>query len=64
MHLKKGIGYSEGMKLVNGLDINEITRIGVERGMERGIEIGRDREKHVWDAAGHSSICITVARPP
>jgi hypothetical protein len=30
------------MKLVNGLDINEITRIGVERGMERGIEIGRD----------------------
>jgi hypothetical protein len=60
----KGIGYSEGTKLVNGLDINEITRIGVERGIERGIEIGRDREKRIWDAAGHSSICITVARPP
>ena len=56
----KGIGYSEGTKLVNGLDINEIMRIGVER----GIEIGRDKEKHAWGAAGHSNICIKVARPP
>jgi hypothetical protein len=60
----KEFGYSEGTKLVNGLDINEITRIGVERGIERGIEIGRDQEKRVWDAAGHSNICIAVARPP
>jgi hypothetical protein len=60
----KGIGYSEGTKLVDGLDINELTRIGVERGIERGIEIGRDREKRAWGAAGHSNICITVARPP
>ena len=40
----KGIGYSEGTRLVNGLEVNEITRIGVERGIERGIEIGRDRD--------------------
>ena len=60
----KGIGYSEGTRLVNGLEVNEITRIGVERGIERGIEIGRDRERRIWDAAGHSNTCITVARPP
>lgn len=60
----KKISYSEGIKLVNGLEIDEIMRIGVERGIERGIEIGRDREKCAWDAASHSNICITVARPP
>src|SRR6202522_690687 len=60
----KEFGYSEGTKMINGLDVNDITRIGVERGIERGIEIGRDREKRVWDAAGHGNICIMVARPP
>ena len=38
----KGIGFSEGTRLINGLDVNEITRIGVDRGIEQGIEIGRD----------------------
>src|SRR6202522_4728506 len=38
----KEFGYSEGTKMINGLDVNDITRIGVERGIERGIEIGRD----------------------
>src|SRR5271168_1145405 len=50
--------------MIEGLDVNEITRIGVERGIERGIEIGRDQEKRIWDAAGHSNVCITVAQPP
>ena len=36
----KKIGYSEGTKLVNGLEIDEITRIGVERGNRE-----RDRDR-------------------
>ena len=28
------------------------------------MRLRRDREKRAWDAAGHSNICITVARPP
>jgi len=64
----KQIGYSEGTQMVDGIDINEVLRTGVEKGIEkgieRGIEIGRDREKHTWGAAGHSTTCITVARPP
>ena len=64
----KRIGYSEGAQMVDGIDINEVLRTGVEKGIEkgieRGIEIGRDREKRAWGAAGHSNVCITVARPP
>jgi len=53
-------GYTEGAKLFEGADISEITKTAVEQ----GIEIGRNREKCAWGAAGHSTICITVARPP
>jgi hypothetical protein len=60
----KKIGYSEGTKFVGGIDIDEVLKTGVERGIERGIEIGRDQEKRAWGAAGHSNVCITVARPP
>ena len=49
---------------MSGLNINKVTKIGVEREIERGIEIGRDQEKHAWGVASHSSICITVACPP
>ena len=64
----KQIGCSEGAQMVNGMDIKEVLKIGFEKGnksgIETGIEIGRDREKRAWGAAGHSSTCITVARPP
>ncbi|KAF8970685.1 hypothetical protein BDZ97DRAFT_57021 [Flammula alnicola] len=60
----KKIGYSEGATLVDGMDINEVLKTGVERGVEKGIAIGRDWEKRAWDAAGHSNACITVACPP
>jgi len=53
-------GYSEGAKLFEGADVNEISKVAAEK----GIEIGRDREKRAWGAAGHSDKCITVARPP
>ena len=53
-------GYSEGAKLFEGADVNEISKVAAER----GIEIGRNREKRAWGAAGHSTKCITVARPP
>jgi hypothetical protein len=64
----KRIGYSEGAQMVNGMDINEVLKTGFEKGnesgIEMGIEIGQDREKRAWGAAGHSTTCITVARPP
>jgi len=64
----KRIGYSEGAQMVDGIDINEVLKTGFEKGnesgIETGIEIGRDREKRAWGAAGHSTTCITVARPP
>ena len=54
--------------MVDGMDINEVLKTGFEKGnesgIETGIEIGRDREKCAWGAAGHSTTCITVARPP
>src|SRR6267378_677722 len=53
----KTLGYSEGTKLFEGADVNEITKIGVEK----GIEIGHDQEKRAWGTAGHSTTCITVA---
>src|SRR6267378_3956331 len=56
----KTLGYTEGTKLFEGADISEIMKTAVEQ----GIEIGRNREKRAWGAAGHSTICITVARPP
>jgi len=60
----KKIGYSEGAKLFEGVDISEGMRAAAERGYERGIEEGRTWEKCAWGAASHSNICITVARPP
>ena len=60
----KKIGYSEGAKLFEGVDISEGMRTAAERGYERGVEAGRAWEKRAWGAAGHSSTCITVARPP
>ena len=33
----KEFGYSEGTKMTNGLDVNEITRIGVEIVMDTGL---------------------------
>ena len=56
----KRLGYSDSAKLFKGADISEITNVAAER----GIEIGRAREKRAWGAAGHSTTCITVARPP
>jgi len=53
-------GYSEGAKLFEGADVNEISKVAAER----GIEIGQNWEKCAWGAAGHSTKCITVARPP
>ena len=54
--------------MVDGMDINEVLKTGFEKGnksgIETGIEIGRDQEKHVWGAAGHSTTCIMVAHPP
>jgi hypothetical protein len=41
-----------------------VWRHAFEEGVERGMEIGRDLEKRAWGAAGHSNVCITVARPP
>ncbi len=60
----KKIGYSEGAKLFEGVDISEGMETAVERGYEKGIEAGRNWEKRAWGAAGHSATCITVARPP
>jgi len=60
----KKLGYSEGAKLFEGVDISEGMRTAAERGYERGIEAGRNLEKRAWGAAGHSTKCITVARPP
>lgn len=37
---------------------------GKEMGQLEGIEVGRDREKRAWGAAGHGKTCITVPRPP
>jgi len=36
----KRIGYSEGAQMVDGIDINEVLRTGVEKGIEKGIERG------------------------
>jgi hypothetical protein len=60
----KKIGYSEGAKLFEGVDISEGMKTAAERGYEKGIEAGRNWEKRAWGAAGHSATCITVARPP
>ena len=40
----KRVGHAEGAKLVDGIDIDEVLKTGVER----GIEIGRDQEKCAW----------------
>ena len=64
---RKKIGFSEGTKFVNGIDIDEVLKTGFEKGnksgIETGIEIGWDQEKCAWGAAGHSTTCITVACP-
>ena len=60
----KKLGYVEGAKLFEGVDISEGMKAAAERGYEKGIEEGRNREKRAWGAAGHSTTCITVARPP
>ena len=42
----KKIGFSEGAKFVDGIDIDEVLKTGFEKGnksgIETGIEIGRD----------------------
>jgi len=64
----KKIGFSEGAKFVDRINIDEVLKTGFEKsikkGIEKGIEFGRDQEKCAWGAAGHSTACIMVARPP
>jgi hypothetical protein len=56
--------FEEGRKFVDGMEISEVLKTGVERGYKKGIEDGRAQEKCAWSAAGHNTTCITVARPP
>src|SRR6266446_759730 len=60
----KKLGYVEGAKLFERVGISEGMKAAAERGYEKGIEEGRNWEKRAWGAAGHSTTCITVARPP
>ena len=53
------VGYSEGTALIDGMNLKEVVKMGVDRNRNRG-----DLEKQTWGAADHSNICITVAHPP
>jgi hypothetical protein len=48
------VGFDEGCQFLNGVDVQEIVKIGVERGREVGIAA----ERRDWQTKGHGEDCV------
>ncbi|KIM43451.1 hypothetical protein M413DRAFT_443388 [Hebeloma cylindrosporum] len=50
-------GYAEGAKMVDGMQVSDVLKIGFEKGQVRGIV----QERELWEMAGHSTSCFVTA---